>query len=690
MRSSLFRRWCLAILLLIVSPAHAIEKLQLLAGDWQYGNISAKDSQLQLQLTANGLAVELSIATLQLAQPFGEVNNIQLHCQQARLQSGQISCAKGQVSFAHAHLGDQTVTFSLQARYEEEHYQIQVSGLSLADGTLDIQAELDGEVWQANIQSHSVTLESLESLALSMLTEDLIELAQGWQLQGELNGKLMMAGDASNISRIETDLALHQWSVSDPQSRYVTEAANARVQLKARQQAGEWRWSNIMTLHGGQAYFEPVFLDFEQSGMHWKSDGHWSPDNDLITLNIPEFEHSGTLQGSVSLHYQHQQVTSLQIKLDKAQLNNVYNTWLQPFLLGTAADSLTLDGSLSADVDYQHGQSPELSLSFSDVDIHDQQQRFSLAGLTGEFAWTGSVEPQHTALSWQQIYFYALPLGASAIDGISTSSGFRLTQPFVLPVMDGALQIHDFSLSLDQEQAVSWQFDGLLTPVSMEAVSEVLGWPTLYGRLSGVIPQVRYQYQQVQVDGALMLRLFDGITVIRDLRLQDPFGALPQLSANVDITGLDLQLLTQAFDFGMISGRLDGRIHELRLAGWQAVQFDAQFATPQGDRSRRRISQQAVDNLSQIGGGASGVLSRSFLRFFEDFSYQQLGLSCTLRNSVCEMSGVADAEHGYYIVQGGGILPPWINVVGYTRRVDWPDLLERLQAVRHSSGPVIE
>ena len=157
----------------------------------------------------------------------------------------------------------------------------------------------------------------------------------------------------------------------------------------------------------------------------------------------------------------------------------------------------------------------------------------------------------------------------------------------------------------------------------------------------------------------------------------------------MDMQRLDLELLTRTFDFGKISGRLNGQIADLRLLNWRPVQFDARFATASQDPGKRRISQRAVDNLSQIGGGASGVMSRSFLRFFDDFSYDKLGIRCQLNNEVCQMSGVEDDEQGYYIVKGGG-LPPWINVKGYTHRVDWPDLLSRLKAVQNSDGPIIE
>ena len=53
------------------------------------------------------------------------------------------------------------------------------------------------------------------------------------------------------------------------------------------------------------------------------------------------------------------------------------------------------------------------------------------------------------------------------------------------------------------------------------------------------------------------------------------------------------------------------------------------------------------------------------------------------------MDGVEQAEQGYYMVKGGG-LPPRINVIGYTRRVDWPELVTRLEAVSNSAGPVVQ
>ena len=51
------------------------------------------------------------------------------------------------------------------------------------------------------------------------------------------------------------------------------------------------------------------------------------------------------------------------------------------------------------------------------------------------------------------------------------------------------------------------------------------------------------------------------------------------------------------------------------------------------------------------------------------------------------MGGVAPAERGYFLVEGGG-LPPRIDVLGFNRRVDWEVLLGRVQRIT-TEGPVI-
>jgi hypothetical protein len=264
------------------------------------------------------------------------------------------------------------------------------------------------------------------------------------------------------------------------------------------------------------------------------------------------------------------------------------------------------------------------------------------------------------------------------------------------PLLDGKLTLENFS-AIRQGQAQAslpgwrWQFSGDLSPISMEQLTRALGIQPMRGTLSGKIPRVTFDGSAIEVQGALLLNVFDGTVLVWNLKALEPFGSAPSLMADVDMRNLDLDLLTGAFSFGNMEGRIDVAVHDLELFDLKPVKFDARLVSSPGDYSRR-ISQRAVQSISSLGGvGAAAAIQRSFLRVFDEFGYSQIGWSCTLRNGVCDMGGIESEPmpHGYLIVKGGGI--PAITVIGYNRRVDWRELVSRLQRITDANArPVLQ
>jgi len=180
-----------------------------------------------------------------------------------------------------------------------------------------------------------------------------------------------------------------------------------------------------------------------------------------------------------------------------------------------------------------------------------------------------------------------------------------------------------------------------------------------------------------------------GSVTVADLSVREPFSDRALLRADIDMRGLDLRLVTEAFSFGLITGRLDGYVHDLVMIGWSPAAFDARLYTSPDDRTRHRISQRAVDNIASLGGGGgAAALSSGFLRFFDEFAYDRISLGCRLDREVCAMSGIEPSGSGYLILRGRGL--PQINVVGFARRVNWPTLVGQLKSILESEGPVID
>jgi hypothetical protein len=189
------------------------------------------------------------------------------------------------------------------------------------------------------------------------------------------------------------------------------------------------------------------------------------------------------------------------------------------------------------------------------------------------------------------------------------------------------------------------------------------------------------------VDGALLFKVFDGTVMANNVTLIEPFGKAPRLAADLEARNIDLALLTRAFSFGSITGRIDAAVNGLELANWRPVKFDAKLESSAGEYPRK-ISQRAVQNITALGGaGAAAAIQGTFLRFFDQFGYERLGLRCRLKNGVCTMGGVEDAPQGYVIVKGGGI--PALSVLGYNRAVDWNELVDRLKRVIQDNARMI-
>ena len=315
--------------------------------------------------------------------------------------------------------------------------------------------------------------------------------------------------------------------------------------------------------------------------------------------------------------------------------------------------------------------------------------RHRLEELSGTLHWTAGEgpEPAPSRLQWSAGRLFGLPLGAATVEALLQGGGFRLTRPAALPLLDGELRIRRLAAADLATDRRSLLLDAELTPVGLAGLTRALGWPEFSGSLSARLPELSFRDNAVSLGGALGAQAFDGSVSVDQFRLRDPLGPRPELEAEVQLRGLDLERLTRTFRFGRITGRLDGDIQGLRLVGWQPAAFRAWFATPEDDRSRHRISQRAVENLASLGGaGAGAALSRGLLGLFEEFRYDRIGLGCVLKEDVCLMRGLGAAENGYYIVRGAGL--PRVDVIGHSRAVSWSTLVRQLQAV--TGAPVVE
>jgi hypothetical protein len=483
---------------------------------------------------------------------------------------------------------------------------------------------------------------------------------------------------------LRLDLQVQDAQFSDVAGLHAAEKLHARAEVEARQQAGRWLWNAGLTWSGGELFWQPFYL--QGQGQALKAAGTW--DAKVLQLDQAELQLPGVanVHASGTWSLPERQWQALHVDVPDIDLANAYPALLKPMVEQSALGHVEMAGNIALQADWQAAQLQAFRLRLRDVDMEDEQQRFAFYKLNADIPWDYD-QPQPLQMAFAGGHLLKVPLAASHLQ--AEVNRYALTAPELrLNILDGALVLSDVSAAMLGGHWY-WHLRANLTPLDMPELSTALGWPRMAGKVAASIPLVTYNAGTLTTDGVLGFNLFDGSIRVNNLGMQTPLGSAPRLQADIEMRNLDLGHLTRTFSFGAIEGKLDGDIQHLELQNWQPVAFDALLKSSPG-KYPRKISQRAVENISALGGaGAAAAIQRSVLRFFDQFHYERLGLSCRLRTDVCTMDGVAEAAQGYVIVKGSGI--PAITVMGYNRQVGWSELVSRIRRVTESNvKPVIQ
>jgi hypothetical protein len=679
------QRCVLALIIILAAlPVHAVDTLHFHAATVRGSGWELRDIRLDVDLPGGGAdRLALSISQLQFPKPLHGLHGLKLECPLVMSEDRSIGCQNGLLSLDSPMLDRKQGTADLGYDRQSGEIHFALQGFGLAKGNAGLGGSFTPrQDWRVQFQG-----ESFDLARLPQSLHDFFEWPKDYTAKGGLSLTAQLAGHGPQLDKIETTGHLSALNFTETSGQQAAQDLASDFMLTLKPGADRWQFQVRLAPHQGQLYVAPMFVEFSGDEVKLDANGEWSKEHITLTRLILDHPSVARAEAQVALSRNPLRLQAATLKLNTPRAGQFYQRYLQAMLSGTAFEALQGDGALVATLQYS-GQGLEfIKTDLKNLSIKDQQGRYELHSLNGSLAWTRGNTPLLSDFQWQGGYVYKLTLGAARARAESVNAGFSLPEGVEIPLLDGVLKMDSAKLENLGQPNQRIELTGALTPVSMPAFTRAMEWPGMNGKLSGIIPELSYSQGKLEIGGALLMKVFDGDVVVRNLSLTDPLGATPVLTANVDMDNLDLDTLTQTFSFGRIQGRLNGTVHDLRLESWNPVAFDARFATPEGDTSRHRISQKAVNSLSSLGG-AGGVLSRSFLRFFDEFSYERLGLICRLQRGVCKMDGIEQANKGYYIVKGGGI--PRIDVIGYAREVDWDVFLERLKQATRSEGPVVQ
>ena len=486
----------------------------------------------------------------------------------------------------------------------------------------------------------------------------------------------------NGMQQIGVELTLKQATFSDAAGLHAGEKVTGKISINATQAKDQWLWQTAVDWAGGELFWQPFY--FASGGHQLQASGSLDPQFLTVENGSLSLKDVGQMQFSGQWQLADKKIRQFTASAPNLNLATLYPLILKPLLEKTSLNNLDVSGKTSLKLGMDAGNIQSFQVDLDNADIDDKNGRFALYKLSTSIVWEYDAAKTVT-LGYQSGHLLRVPLGAANLT--AELNRYALTaSELKLPMLDGALILSDLSAAWVADQW-HWHVRANLAPISMPELTHALALPRMEGKVSSTIPLVTYSGGNLTTDGALLFNVFDGTVSVTDLAMQDPLGAASRLSANLQMRNLDLGELTRTFSFGAIEGKLDGDVKNLLLVNWQASQFDAVFQSSPG-RYPKKISQRAVENISALGGaGAAAAIQRSFLRFFKEFNYDKIGLSCRLRNDICQMEGIESTAQGYIIVKGSGV--PSITVMGYNHSVSWGDFLARVKRITDGNAKPI-
>ncbi len=246
-----------------------------------------------------------------------------------------------------------------------------------------------------------------------------------------------------------------------------------------------------------------------------------------------------------------------------------------------------------------------------------------------------------------------------------------------IPLWHGAISVGPFVIRYKDLRAPVAEIHGLLVhklrPPKAPLPVEV----------EGCFSRVRITPEMIALEGKLKVRVAKGKVLVDKIWISRPFTPLMKIGCDVAFSHLDLSDLTKVTSFGRMTGFIKGYIHGLVVSHGQPEAFHLRIETQEVKGVRKRISLDAINSISVLGGGGPVSL---FLPFFKEFNYRYLGLSCSLKNDVFTLHGLKRKGKVEYVVEKGGLVGVDVINRNPENSISFRDMIERLKRIRRENN----
>jgi hypothetical protein len=564
-------------------------------------------------------------------------------------------------------------------------------------GTATLDLTLSGKGLSGRVAAKGL---SIAGIAASLPFSETRGMAAEWGLEGRMSvdGRFSVAGGVSDLRLAGTLAGL---TMASPDGKVLAQEGGGRFAVEVREK-GPARIE--LGLDQGEALVDTVYLDMGKSPIRLAGSGVLSESG----------VRSVAAQGGIAPYFRFDLSDGMlarsgetwrysgKVDLREMDLASVYPTFLRDPLSAARPGLKRLEVSGRGKAEFS------FTGTGASVDVAGR------ALLTGFSLFEGRDEPviESLDLDLPLSYRFGAAMGDSprhdppsamgmlSIGAVRTGAGtfkdLRLPVALVpnrlylqgtlsFPIYGGGVSVA--SLVVDDPLSTAFRAE---TRVMVDRIdlSLIEGGPRLEGSIEGDLGRVSLDAEGLRATGGLAGSLYGGHLVIRNIRVGDPLGLSRTLGADVTVRRMDLARFSESLGFGLVTGRMDLDLDDLRIAYGQPVGFTLTAETVPEKGVPKKVSLAAVNAISVVGTGSSltSTALTLFKPFVQEFAYDRIGILCSLTNDVFQVNGLIKEAGVEYLVKKPLLFG--INVINRNpdNRISFKDMLERINRVLPEQG----
>ena len=296
-----------------------------------------------------------------------------------------------------------------------------------------------------------------------------------------------------------------------------------------------------------------------------------------------------------------------------------------------------------------------------------------------------SVPLKRGRLGFSSIASPLITVGATQTDLRFRRGTYGLTDPLRVPLLGGELFLGALTYSRTPGRDPTWRASGEARDFDLAAVMQALGLPPAPGRIGARFHPVWIRGTRMEWNGEINIDAFGGSISFADLQAEDllqPYFSLALERGT--IASIRLDEMGRTFDFGLISGVLDGSLEHLEFVGGELSRFDLEVGSVKTRGVKQFVDRRAIESIRRVLEGPLGAIEETF---FSRFGYHRFGFQASLDRNVFRLRGEQHTDGREYIMRGRWYQFPRIDIINANpgRDYDWERILHNLRSISASN-----